>query len=190
MNPESQNWFRFPQRPSILLYIRSSRFTIRSSSTRRKEQLLLSCLFIIRQTLVVRRRKKKIRRFCTEKKETNKKSGLLTISREGWSFSKNKLERKEREEKGEKVLKDFERWSPRPANFVVPFFPSFSSPSCFCCRRCFRFESYSFLTDIRQVCNFRVYWIWNDGKFRMYIDDKSNESNLIKFSLTLLNVST
>lgn len=28
-----------------------------------------------------------------------------------------------------------------------------------------------------------------DGEFRMYIDDKSNESNLIKFSLTLLNVS-
>lgn len=65
-----------------------------------------------------------------------------------------------REEKGGKVLKDFERWSPRPANFVVPFFSS-SSPSCFCCRRCFRFESYSFLTDIRQVCNFRVYFELN-----------------------------
>lgn len=65
-----------------------------------------------------------------------------------------------REGKGGKVLKDFERWSPRPANFVVPFFSS-SSPSCFCCRRCFRFESYSFLTDIRQVCNFRVYFELN-----------------------------
>lgn len=49
----------------------------------------------------------------------------LLAGRKLFRGSFHRLANREGEE--EKVLKDFERWSPRPTNFVVPFFFFFFS---------------------------------------------------------------